>query len=58
MRSLSRLCNFLSAYCGIARENYLLHGEIRDTACPGPFFPRDFLGRDRALRAVAERDAK
>jgi hypothetical protein len=44
MRALTRLCNFLSAYCGIPRENYRLHGDVRDTTCPGPLFPRDFLG--------------
>jgi hypothetical protein len=53
MRALSRLCNFLSGYCGIPRENYLLHGDVRQTACPGPYFPRDFLDVDRPTRVVA-----
>ena len=53
MRSLSRLCNFLSDYCGIPRSNYRLHGDVRDTSCPGPYFPRDFLTVQRAATASA-----
>ncbi len=45
MRSLARLCNFLSAYCGISADNVLLHGDVRQTTCPGPLFPREFLSR-------------
>ena len=56
MRALSRLCNFLSGYCGIARENYLLHGDIRDTECPGKLFPRDFLAPQRAGRIASGGD--
>lgn len=59
MRSLSRLCNFLSGYCGIPRENFLLHGDVRQTACPGPYFPRDFLlplGSSRSVSGAAGRD--
>ena len=53
MRSLSRLCNFLSDYCGIPRSNYRLHGDVKTTSCPGPLFPRDFLSVQRAGRATA-----
>lgn len=53
MKSLSRLCNFLSAYCGIPRANYRLHGDVRHTSCPGPLFPRDFLSVERPARATA-----
>ncbi len=53
MRALSRLCNFLSGYCGIPRENYLLHGDVRQTACPGPNFPRDFLAQPGTGRSVS-----
>jgi hypothetical protein len=53
MRSLSRLCNFLSNYCSIPRENFRLHGEFRDTACPGPLFPRDFLAPQRDRRGAS-----
>ena len=53
MRSLSRLCNFLSNYCDIPRENYRLHGDVRQTACPGPLFPRDFLAPQRSSRTYA-----
>jgi N-acetylmuramoyl-L-alanine amidase len=53
MRSLSRLCNFLSSYCGIPRSNYRLHGDVRQTSCPGPLFPRDFLDEPRPARATA-----
>jgi N-acetylmuramoyl-L-alanine amidase len=59
MRALSRLCNFLSSYCGIPRENFLLHGDVRQTACPGPYFPRDFLaplGSGRSVSGGAGRD--
>jgi hypothetical protein len=52
MRSLSRLCNFLSSYCNIPRESYRLHGDVRDTSCPGPYFPRDFLAPQRSHRAA------
>jgi hypothetical protein len=53
MRSLSRLCNFLSDYCGIPRSNYRLHGDVKHTSCPGPLFPRDFLSVQRPTRATA-----
>lgn len=53
MRALSRLCNFLSSYCGIPRENFLLHGDVRKTDCPGPLFPRDFLAPLGAARSVS-----
>ena len=43
MRSLARLTNFLSRYCGVPRDRFRLHGDVRSTACPGPLFPRDFL---------------
>jgi hypothetical protein len=56
MHSLSRLCNFLSAYCGIPRENFRLHGDVRPTSCPGPLFPRDFLNPSRRLTAAVPRD--
>jgi N-acetylmuramoyl-L-alanine amidase-like protein len=49
MRALSRLCNFLSGYCHIPRENYRLHGDVRTTTCPGPRFPRDFLSERSAI---------
>ena len=53
MHSLSRLCNFLSDYCGIPRSNYRLHGDVRNTSCPGPLFPRDFMNVQRPSRATA-----
>ncbi len=53
MRSLSRLCNFLSSLCGIPRENYLLHGDVRQTTCPGPLFPRDFISPSRRVAATS-----
>ena len=53
MRSLSRLCNFLSSYCGIPRESFRLHGDVRRTDCPGPLFPRDFLAPQRSQRVTA-----
>jgi hypothetical protein len=53
MRSLSRLCNYLSAYCGIPRSNFRLHGDVKTTSCPGPLFPRDFMSVQRATRATA-----
>jgi hypothetical protein len=55
MASLNRLCNFLSAYCDIPRENYRLHGDVRNggTVCPGPLFPRDFLSIPRATSVGA-----
>jgi len=56
MRALSRLCNFLAGYCGIARENFLLHGDVRQTSCPGPYFPRDFLNPTRRATAGGLRD--
>jgi N-acetylmuramoyl-L-alanine amidase len=56
MRALSRLCNFLSAYCGIPRENFLLHGDVRQTSCPGPLFPRDFISPTRRTAVAAARD--
>jgi N-acetylmuramoyl-L-alanine amidase len=49
MRSLSRLCNFLSAYCGIPRDNYVRHGDVKKTQCPGPLFPQDFFPSSRAV---------
>ncbi len=45
MRSLTRLCNFLADYCGIAPENLRLHGDVKQTECPGRNFPRDFAIR-------------
>jgi hypothetical protein len=56
MRALSRLCNFLSSYCGIPRENFLLHGDVRTTDCPGRLFPRDFLSPTRRGAVAALRD--
>jgi hypothetical protein len=56
MRALSRLCNFLSAYCGIPRENFLLHGDVRQTSCPGPLFPRDFISPTRRATVAARDD--
>lgn len=53
MRALSRLCNFLSAYCGISRDNFRLHGDVRKTTCPGPLFPRDFLSAPGVSRPVS-----
>jgi hypothetical protein len=53
MRALSRLCNFLSSYCGIPLSNYRLHGDIRKTECPGPLFPRDFLTATRLFSTAA-----
>jgi hypothetical protein len=53
MRALSRLCNFLSSYCGIGRDRFRLHGQVRDTACPGPYFPRDFLEPLRPRRTAS-----
>jgi hypothetical protein len=53
MKALSRLCNFLSSYCGIPRENFRTHGDVRQTTCPGPLFPRDFLASPQATRVVA-----
>lgn len=44
MRSLSRLVNFLTAYCNIPRENFRRHGDLKKTTCPGPLFPQDFFG--------------
>jgi hypothetical protein len=42
MRSLRRLCDFLSAYCEIPASGLRLHKDFRDTACPGRHFPRSF----------------
>jgi hypothetical protein len=42
MRALRRLCAFLGDYCGIPPQNLRRHSDFRDTACPGPNFPRDF----------------
>ena len=53
MHSLSRLCNFLSSYCGIPRSNFRMHGDVKNTSCPGPLFPRDFLNVQRPARATA-----
>jgi N-acetyl-anhydromuramyl-L-alanine amidase AmpD len=53
MHSLSRLCNFLSVYCGIPRESFRLHGDVRNTTCPGPLFPRDFLAPQHSQRVTA-----
>lgn len=53
IRALSRLCNFLSGYCAIPLANYRLHGDFRQTACPGPLFPRDFLTAPRAGSRIA-----
>lgn len=58
MRALSRLCNFLSSYCGIGRDGYRLHGDVRDTECPGTNFPRDFLAAPRAARSAAAADRR
>jgi len=57
MRALARLCNFLAAYCGIPRENFLLHGDVRDTTCPGPNFPRDFVSSSRHVASTDAHDA-
>jgi hypothetical protein len=53
MHSLARLCNFLSDYCDIPRESFRLHGDVRQTSCPGPLFPRDFLAPQRSPRLTA-----
>lgn len=42
MRSLERLCAFLSVHCRIPESNLRLHGEVKSTQCPGRYFPRDF----------------
>lgn len=42
MRALTRLCVFLSTYCGIPPANLRLHGDVKSTDCPGRYFPRDF----------------
>lgn len=42
MRSLLRLCNFLSEYCDIPPANLRLHRHIKSTDCPGAHFPKDF----------------
>ena len=53
MRSLRRLCDFLSAYCEIAPQNLRLHRDFRQTACPGSHFPRTFALRPpAAIRAA------
>ena len=39
-RSLARLIAFLRDYCRIPAENVLLHGDVRDTECPGRMFPK------------------
>ncbi len=53
MSALSRLCNFLSGYCGIKRENYMGHGDVKKTECPGPLFPRDFFASGRTGRLAS-----
>ncbi len=42
MRSLKRLTDFLSAYCGIPPQNLRRHSDFRETICPGPLFPKAF----------------
>ena len=47
MRSLQRLSDFLSAYCGIPSANLRYHRDVRDksrggTDCPGKLFPTSF----------------
>ena len=42
MKSLKRLCDFLSAYCAVSPQNLRLHRDFRKTACPGKHFPRTF----------------
>lgn len=39
LRALHRLVAFLCAWCGIPPENVLVHGDVRDTDCPGKKFP-------------------
>jgi hypothetical protein len=53
LRALSRLCNFLTRYCAIPVANYRLHADVRQTICPGPLFPRDFLTAPRASSRTA-----
>jgi len=48
MKSLRRLCDFLSAYCAVSPQNLRLHGDFRKTACPGKHFPRNFTFRPMA----------
>ena len=43
MHALRRLCDFLSAHCGIPPQNLRRHGDVRDTECPGRHFPRTFV---------------
>lgn len=45
MRSLDRLCTFLSQYCGIPADRLRMHGEVKSTECPGRYFPRSFAIR-------------
>ena len=48
MKSLRRLCDFLSAYCGVSPSNLRLHSDFRDTKCPGDRFPKSFTFRPMA----------
>ena len=45
LRSLDRLCTFLAQYCGIPADRLRMHGEVKSTECPGPYFPHDFAIR-------------
>jgi hypothetical protein len=42
MESLTRLCRFLASHCNIGPAGVRRHGDVRDTACPGRWFPRDW----------------
>jgi hypothetical protein len=43
MRSLERLCRFLTEYCRVSPRNLRLHSDVKGTECPGRHFPRAFL---------------
>ena len=58
MRSLERLCGFLSAYCNIPSSGLRLHRDFRETHCPGRHFPKSFALRPRAsVRGAADTGA-
>lgn len=58
MRSLERLCRFLTEYCRVSPRNLRLHCDVKPTECPGRHFPRSFLASLAAAtgRTASDRD--
>ena len=53
MRSLERLCRFLTEYCHLSQRSLRVHSDVKTTDCPGRKFPMAFLATMSASGRVA-----